>query len=139
MIYSSRKSILNSNAAIITNPVNCCKVMGKGLALEFKNKFPNHFVEYQKLCDSKELQIGVPKLVFDQRMICLFPTKIHWRDDSKIEYIDAGLKYIKNNFAITSIAFPKLGCGLGKLNWKDVKQLFVKYFSNVDYDVIIHE
>lgn len=140
MIFSSKKSIFISNANIIVNPVNIDGIMGKGLAKEFKDRFPNHFIQYKRLCNDNELTIGNPKLIFDQRLIYLFPTKIHWKDNSQLDWIDQGLEFIKNNWNSTykSISFPKLGCGLGGLNWNDVKCLFVKHFADVNYDVIIH-
>lgn len=115
--------ILNSNMQTIINTVNCVGVMGKGLALAFKQAYPEMFKDYKKKCDQKEVKIGRPYLfkISDSRWILNFPTKDDWRKDSKIEYVEAGLKYLAENYnslGITSLAVPPLGCGNGGLDWE---------------------
>jgi len=100
--------------------------MGKGLALQFKERFPLMFVYYQAMCKTRVLMTGKPILYQDSEPeVLLFPTKDHWRNQSQMEYISEGLEHIAqqiryNIWKIKSIAFPKLGCGLGRLSWKEV-------------------
>jgi O-acetyl-ADP-ribose deacetylase (regulator of RNase III) len=119
------------------NPTNCEGIMGKGLALKFKEAFPSNYSAYYAAYIDKKLEVGKvllhklkpmptkPKLLpTDPKWIINFPTKDHWRDGSKLEYITAGLwdmraQLIKNK--ISSVAIPALGCGLGGLNWLNVR------------------
>ena len=137
-----RGDIFASTAQVIVNPVNCKGHMGKGLALAFKQRYPTMFVTYQHECREGKLRIGQPTLYkASTPWILNFPTKDHWRDDSKIEYLEAGLQYFVTHYKaleITSIAFPKLGAGLGKLSWDKVGPLMVKYLSEIDIDVSIY-
>lgn len=134
--------IFDSTAQVIVNPVNCKGHMGKGLALAFKQRYPHLFASYQQECREGKLRIGQPTLYkASTPWILNFPTKDHWRDDSKVEYLEAGLQYFVAHYKaldITSIAFPKLGAGLGKLSWNVVGPLMVKYLSLVDIDVSIY-
>jgi O-acetyl-ADP-ribose deacetylase (regulator of RNase III) len=144
MIIYKTGNIFNSNAQVITNTVNCVGVMGKGIALQFKNKFPEMFLDYKKKCDNKEVNLGVPYLWNNgQDQILNFPTKGHWREGSNLSDIEAGLKYLAENYEkleINSIALPPLGCGQGGLNWKDVKSLINKYLGPLDLlDVYVYE
>lgn len=120
----------------LVNTVNTQGVMGKGLALEFKQRYPENFEHYQEACESGQLQIG-KLLVFKTgklmpQYIINFPTKKHWRSKSKLEYIEQGLEdlvEIIRTEQIKSIAIPPLGCGLGGLKWRDVKPLIQKYLE----------
>lgn len=115
----------------IINTVNTVGIMGKGIALEFKKRFPDNTKEYEKRCKEKSIGIGksfVYKLsnYGDTQYIINFPTKMHWRNPSKIEYIERGLDdlvHIINQYEIKSIAIPALGAGLGGLNWNEVKKV----------------
>lgn len=142
MIKYVKGNIFNSECAVLVNPVNCVGVMGKGLALEFKNRYPAMFQTYKKACDTKELRPGQPMLVYGpDKSIVLFPTKYHWKERSKIIYIKDALEVVSccyRSFGIKSIAFPKLGCGLGGLDWKEVKPLMEQYLSKPDIDVEIY-
>lgn len=142
MIKYIKGNIFNSRCAVLVNPVNCVGVMGKGLALEFKNRYPTMFHTYKKACDTKELRPGQPMLVYGpDKSVILFPTKYHWREKSKVIYIKDGLEAVSccyKSFGIESIAFPKLGCGLGGLDWKEVKPLMEQYLSKLDIDVEIY-
>lgn len=130
--------ILNSNMQTIINTVNCVGVMGKGLALAFKQAYPEMFKDYKKKCDQKEVKIGRPYLfkISDSRWILNFPTKDDWRRDSKIEYVEAGLKYLAENYnslGITSLAVPPLGCGHGGLDWEaEVFPLVKQYLLDLN-------
>lgn len=143
MVYYLTGDIFKSNAQIITNPVNCVGVMGKGLALVFKKKFPEMFTDYQSRCENGEVRIGKPYIWEDDRaQILNFPTKRHWREPSRLSDIEEGLKYLSENYAqmgISSLALPALGSGLGGLKWDDVKNLIDKYLGTIQaLDVYVH-
>lgn len=118
----------------IVNTVNCVGVMGKGVALEFKRRWPENFKAYKKLCDDKKI---VPGCVFifenndflgggKHRYLINFPTKQHWKAKSKIEYVRDGLvDFVSQvrNLGIKSVALPPLGCGNGGLDWSEVRPL----------------
>lgn len=134
--------IFESKAQTIVNPVNCKGHMGKGLALAFKEGYPDMFVVYQEECRTGKLRIGKPTLYSNSTpWILNFPTKNHWRDPSKLEYIDEGLQFVVANYkqlGIDSIAFPKLGAGLGTLSWDEVGPLMAKDLSQLVIDVYIY-
>lgn len=120
-----------SGADALVNPVNCVGVMGKGLALEFKKRFPYNFKVYQEACESGQMQPGkmlvVPlggKPTLASKCIINFPTKRHWRNPSRMEDIEAGLMdlaHVVFDNNIASVAVPALGCGLGGLSWLEVR------------------
>lgn len=135
-------NIFDSPAQVIVNTVNTVGVMGKGLALEFKNRYPEMFADYRTACEKRQFTMG--KLMLwraPDHWILMFPTKENWRNPSKLEYIERGLKNFVNSYAdknISSIAFPKLGCGNGELDWNDVKPLMEKYLKPLPIDVYIY-
>jgi O-acetyl-ADP-ribose deacetylase (regulator of RNase III) len=145
-------NIFDSKCQVLVNPVNCVGVMGKGLALEFKRKFPKMFEEYKQHCKDKEMLPGRPVLYntgkrfiqYDEyidRLVLCFPTKDHWKHISEVEYITGGLYYIRNNYKrlkIKSIAFPALGCGCGQLRWDIMLPIMETYLCNLDIDVEIY-
>lgn len=148
MIKYMTGDIFNCEAEAIVNTVNCVGVMGRGLALQFKNKYPENFKVYQQACKLGEVQLG-KMFVFQNnqllspRYIINFPTKDHWRGKSKIEYIEIGLQdliaVIQRNH-IQSIAIPPLGAGLGGLDWQLVKQKIEYSLSHLDnVDIYIYE
>lgn len=121
--------ILKADVEALVNTVNCVGVMGRGVALQFKNKFPANFRAYKAACEKGEVQPG-KMLVYDlgplnsPRWIINFPTKRHWKGKSRIEDIETGLIALKAEIAsrgIASIALPPLGCGLGGLDWSEVR------------------
>lgn len=134
--------IFSSPAEVLVNPVNVFGVMGKGLAAEFKRKYPNMFKRYKQFCDDKKFSVGQLWLAHeDDYDILLFPTKKHWRGFSKIEYIRAGLEKFVKTYAqkeIKSVAFPKLGCGYGGLDWEEVRPLMEKYLSDLPIEIYIY-
>jgi O-acetyl-ADP-ribose deacetylase (regulator of RNase III) len=137
--------IFESPAQTIVNTVNCKGAMGKGLSLQFKKMYPEMYKEYKKACDQGKLKIGIilpPYKVSERRWILNFPTKDNWRFKSKLEYIESGLIYFTEKYkewGITSIAFPRLGCQLGGLSWKNVKPLMVQYLENLtELNVLIY-
>src|SRR5579884_3827444 len=141
-IQYQKGDIFTSNAQVIVNTVNCKGVMGKGLALAFKERYPAMFAVYQQECKNGKLRIGRPTLYRESTpWILNFPTKNDWRFPSKLEYLEKGLEYFVANYkkaGITSIAFPKLGTQNGKLSWDEVGPLMVKYLSQLDIDVYIY-
>ena len=128
------KNILESDADLILIPVNCVGVMGAGLAKQFKDQFPRLYPQYRKLCELNVIDVDKEPVVLCYKW-CMFPTKKHWKNPARIEYIESGLRYLsKTNYK--TIAVPKLGCGCGGLNWNDVKKLVIKYLGRraVIYD-----
>jgi len=142
IIYRYDEDIFSSDADAIVNTVNCKGVMGKGLALKFKERYPEMYKEYKSLAKQGKITIG--KLMLfktkDGRIIINFPTKYHWRHKSKTEYIEKGLRYFVDNYKdwkIRSVAFPQLGCGEGGLKWEEVKPIMEKYLEDIDIKVEI--
>ena len=142
MIEYIEGDIFNSPAQVIVNTVNTVGVMGKGLALSFKQKYPEMFASYRSACEKRQLKTGKLMLWYaPDHWILLFPTKENWRNPSKLEYIENGLIKFTNTYAeknITSVAFPKLGCGNGELNWDDVRPLMEKYLASLPIDIYIY-
>jgi O-acetyl-ADP-ribose deacetylase (regulator of RNase III) len=135
--------IFSSTKQTITIPVNTVGVMGKGLALQFKQRYPEGYEYYKTLCQHKIIDIGKPAIYKHNaiKWFLLFPTKKHYAEKSKIEYIEAGLIWIVNNYkkeGINSLAVPALGTGAGGLNWEDVYPLLIKYLSKLDIKVEIY-
>lgn len=135
--------IFKSEAQTIINTVNCVGVMGKGLALEYKKKYPEMFDDYKQKCSKKIVKPGVPYLYKPMfpPWILNFPTKNHWRSGSLIENIKKGLEIIQKNYkiwGITSIAVPPLGCGNGQLEWSVVGPLIYKKLKKLDIPVEIY-
>ena len=139
MIEIKEGNLLEANAEALVNTVNCVGIMGKGIALQFKQAYPENFRQYEKACRAGEVQPGRMFVVssgnlFNPRYIINFPTKRHWRGKSKIEDIQTGLKALiqeVKQLGITSIAVPPLGCGNGGLSWKTVKPLIESAFSEL--------
>ncbi|MFQ6041614.1 MAG: macro domain-containing protein [Candidatus Poribacteria bacterium] len=142
MIIYSDTTVFNVNAQTIVNTVNCIGVMGGGLALEFKLRFPEMYEDYVERCKRKEVKIGRPYLYrgYETPWIMNFPTKEHWKYPSKLQWVRQGLEYFVVNYeryGITSIAFPPLGCSKGKLDWRGVKSVMEEYLQDVSIDVYI--
>lgn len=142
MIKYIEGDIFESPAQVIVNTVNTVGVMGKGLAFSFKQRYPKMFEQYKAVCEKQLFTIGNLMLVYEiDHWILLFPTKESWRKPSKLEYIEKGLEKFVNSYAdknITSIAFPRLGCGNGELDWNDVKPIMEKYLNKLPIDVYIY-
>ncbi|WP_297112821.1 macro domain-containing protein [uncultured Devosia sp.] len=143
MITYLETSVFDSPAQTLVNTVNTVGVMGKGIAKEFKERYPTMFREYKKLCDENQLRVGNLHLWrTDNRWVLNFPTKTTWRQPSRLEYITSGLEKFVASYArlgITSISFPPLGCGNGNLNWADVRPVMERYLSKVNITVYIHD
>lgn len=143
MLIFHRTSIFTSNSQTVVNTVNTVGVMGKGLAKAYKDIHPAMFREYKKMCNEKKFQTGDLWLwKGSDQWVLNFPTKKHWRNASKIEYIEAGLKSFVEQYedlGIREIAFPRLGCGNGGLDWSVVRDLMQKYLRNLPIKVYIHD
>ncbi len=139
MIEYKRGDIFEEDADALVNSVNCVGVMGRGIALQFKNVFPENFERYADACKRGEVEPG-KMFVFDTqrlrpRYIINFPTKRHWRGKSRIEDIENGLGSLVREIRarkIQSIAIPPLGSDLGGLKWEDVRPLIDSRLRSVD-------
>ncbi len=148
MIEFRTGDILQTDAEALVNAVNCVGIMGRGVALQFKNAFPNNFKAYKAACARKEVQPG-HMFVFETghlsnpKYIINFPTKRHWRGKSRIEDIDSGLKALRNEIktrGIRSIALPPLGSGLGGLDWHAVRPRIEAALSDLEQvDAVVFE
>lgn len=148
MIQYTSGDILKCEVDAIVNTVNCVGVMGRGIALQFKNAYPDNYSVYEQACKRKEVQPG-KMLVYPTgsltppHYIINFPTKRHWRGSSRIEDIDSGLQALTEaitQYNITSIAIPPLGSGLGGLDWAQVKPRIEAAFAPFhDLHVMIFE
>lgn len=148
MIHYKTGNLLDSEAAALVNTVNTVGVMGKGIALQFKNMFPNNFKLYAQACKNKEVKVGQllvteeEALLAGKKIIINFPTKTNWRLPSEYQYIESGLaelvKVIKER-SIKSIAIPPLGSGNGGLDWNRVRQILEKHLADLDCEIFIYE
>jgi O-acetyl-ADP-ribose deacetylase (regulator of RNase III) len=139
MIQFKQGNLLAEKTEALVNTVNCVGVMGKGIALQFKQAFPENFRQYEKACRGGQVKLGemfivATESIFYPRYIINFPTKNHWRGKSQIADIQKGLKSLISEvkkLGITSIAIPPLGCGNGGLNWADVQPLIESAFTDL--------
>ena len=148
MITLTQGNLLEVNVEALVNPVNTVGVMGKGIALQFKRAFPQNFKAYKRACDDGELAPG-KMFVFQVdlndslKYVVNFPTKKHWRDKSRIEYIQDGLAALAvaiKELQIKSIAIPALGCGCGGLCWNQVRPLIEEAFTGLsDVTAFLYE
>ena len=129
MIEFTRGDLLTADVEALVNTVNCVGIMGRGVALQFKNRFPANFKAYEVACRNEEVQPGrmfvyETGTLTNPKFIINFPTKRHWRGKSRIEDIESGLHALNDeirNRRIKSIAIPPLGSGLGGLDWSVVR------------------
>lgn len=148
MIKLTSGNLLECKAEALVNTVNCDGFMGKGIALQFKQAFPSNYKAYHKACKQGEVRPG-KMFVFENsgeqfpKYIINFPTKRHWKERSRLEDIKSGLDALIldiQQYKIRSIAIPPLGCGLGGLNWSQVKPLIESILATVpDLDVFLFE
>jgi O-acetyl-ADP-ribose deacetylase (regulator of RNase III) len=126
-------SIFNSDCSTLVDAVNCLGIKEAGLALQFRERYPQSYLEYREHCSKGLLKPGGILLSQDQGVsIVHFSTKDDWRNPSALEWIEKGLINLVNLIeveGIISIAIPKLGCGLGGLEWSDVRPLILKAVS----------
>lgn len=133
LIREIQGKIFQSSCQTLVNPINCAGFMGKGLAFEFKNRFPEMYDEYARHCAEKIIHPGFLHIWKKSKpWILNLPTKNHWKYSSKIEYIEQGMAKFSATYAakgITSIAFPELGTSLGRIQWNTVKELMYRFLG----------
>lgn len=150
MIKFIKGNLLETDAEALVNTVNTVGIMGKGIALQFKNQFPENFKIYSKACKNNEFNIGDliiteenSLLHNDKKIIINFPTKTDWRKPSEYTYIEKGLKSLVeylNSSKIKSIAIPPLGAGHGGLKWEVVRKMMEFYFRDLNqFEIIIYQ
>jgi O-acetyl-ADP-ribose deacetylase (regulator of RNase III)/uncharacterized protein YwgA len=135
--------LFESGAQTLVNTVNCVGVMGKGVALEFKKRFPANFEDYAARCRRKQVRLGEPYLFHDPsgRWIVNFPTKNHWRGPARLSDIERGLDHFVRHLAewgVQSVAMPPLGCGNGGLEWSEVGPLMYRKLHLLPIDVEVY-
>lgn len=130
MIVIATGDLLQSDCQALVNPVNAVGIMGKGLALEFKNSYQENFRQYAEACRTGKVRLGKVLVTGPwpprDHFIVNFPTKGHWRSPSRIAWIRDGLVdlvEVIRRLEIRSVAIPAIGCGLGGLEWDDVRGL----------------
>ena len=140
MIKVTLGDLFGSQAQTLVNTVNCVGVMGKGVALGFKERFPEMYADYVERCKAGQVRLGRPYL-FHRLVppwILNFPTKDHWRSVSRLQDIIDGLVYLEGHYkqwGITSLAVPPLGCGQGQLEWRVVGRTLFRYLRRLDIPV----
>src|SRR5438093_10103836 len=130
MVELKRGNLLDADTDALVNTVNCVGIMGKGIALQFKQAFPENFRLYERACRANQIRPGrmfvVPTDMLAPKYIINFPTKRHWKGKARLADIESGLKALiaeVKRLKIRSIAVPPLGCGNGGLEWTTVKPL----------------
>lgn len=139
MIEDAKGNLLQADVEALVNTVNCEGYMGRGIALQFKQAFPENFESYRRACQAKEVQPGKMHVfatgrLINPRFIINFPTKRHWKSHSQLEDVEAGLRALIEDvrrLGINSIAVPPLGCGLGGLRWEEVRPLIERAFAEL--------
>lgn len=147
MITYLRGNLLEDDASALVNTVNTLGVMGKGIALQFKQRFPANFVAYAQACKLGQVHTGrmfvtEPGELTGPRWVVNFPTKQHWRDPSHMEWVMDGLQDLRSFLvrnAVASIALPALGAGLGGLPWAAVRGHIETALGDLAVDVRVYE
>lgn len=148
MISFKKGNLLEADVEALVNTVNTVGIMGKGIALMFKERFPDNFDAYARACKNRELRVGKVFLtertdLFGPRWIVNFPTKTNWRVKTQMDWIQEGMRdlvRVIEEKEIRSIAVPPLGCGNGGLDWREVKPVIVAALEEIDgLEAIIYE
>lgn len=148
MIRFVKGNLLESDAQVLVNTVNTVGVMGKGIALQFKEAYPNNYLKYRKACKNNEVCVGKMFVTHDlslykgEKIIVNFPTKTTWRKPSEYSYIREGLVDLRKQIELNhwkSIAIPPLGSHNGGLEWNVVKQMILEALADLDCDIILYE
>ncbi|MBN2404900.1 MAG: macro domain-containing protein [Coriobacteriia bacterium] len=148
MIHITRGNLLEADAEALVNTVNCVGFMGKGIALQFKQAFPENFREYEKVCRARQMCPGRMLVVKtgcmgNPKFVINFPTKRHWRGKARVEDIRKGLSSLVQEvvrLGVRSIAVPPLGCGLGGLDWSEVRPMIEDALAAIpDVRVLLYE
>lgn len=137
MIKLTQGDILKAEAEALVNTVNCVGIMGRGIALQFRKAFPENFKAYEVACKLNQVKPGKMFIhdlnrLYNPRFIINFPTKRHWKGNSRVEDIKSGLAdliKVVQQHQIRSIAVPPLGCGLGGLDWEEIRPLIIEAFQ----------
>lgn len=148
MLIFKKGNLLDSKCYALVNTVNIVGIMGKGIALQFKNEFPYNYKIYRNACQNHQLQIGGllqvndRSLLLGERLIINFPTKTHFQLPSEYSYIEQGLialtkLIVKEN--VKSIALPALGCGNGGLDWLIVKKMICRHLDPIQAEIDIYQ
>ena len=147
MIKEVTGNIFDADVEALVNPVNCVGVMGAGLAKQFKEKYPRYFQFYTACCKAEIIYLGNVHIYETEaktshRYLISFPTKRHWKDVSEYPVIKEGLIdlcSVISAFRIASIAIPALGCGLGGLDWEEIKPLIYTILGNLeDVEILLY-
>lgn len=146
MKFIQNGNIFTADTEAVVNTVNCVGVMGKGIALQFREKYPENYKAYKNACATGNVVIGkmfvTKNGLLTPNYIINFPTKNHWRGKSQIEYIESGLDDLKSvlqKYNIKSVSIPPLGSGNGGLDWDTVKQLIIDKLRDLDIDIVVFE
>lgn len=147
MITYTTGNLLEADTEALVNTVNTVGVMGKGIALQFKETFPHNFKVYKQACKDGSLTVGTLLIVKEcllqgDKIIINFPTKKDWKQRSAYEYIESGLQALVkelNKGTIKSLSIPPLGCGNGGLDWAKVKPMMEQYLTDIPVDIHIYE
>lgn len=148
MISFTQGNLLEAEVEAVVNTVNTVGIMGKGIALMFKEKFPENFLAYAQACKNNEVRTGKmfvteSQQLFGPKLIINFPTKTHWRARTKIAWIKEGLEdlvQVIKDKDVRSVAVPPLGCGNGGLDWSDVRPLIFDALGDIEgLEVIVYE
>lgn len=143
MVKVTVGDLFSSSVQTLTNTVNRVGIMGKGIALGFKERFPDMYADYAKRCEKGEVQLGRPYL-FKRLVppwILVFPTKDHWRSAARLEDIVNGLDYLEKHYrewGITSLAVPPLGCGQGGLEWSVVGPVLFQRLGKLEISIELY-
>ena len=141
MIVRGSGDLLDADVEAMVNAVNCVGVMGKGLALQFKQRFPGYFAAYAEACAAGEVQLGRVHVARLDRCFISFPTKRHFRSRSRLQDIEAGLDDLARVIEVSgirSVAVPALGCGLGGLDWNEVEPLIEEKLGPLHATVVVY-
>ena len=140
-------NLLDADVDALVNTVNTKGVMGKGIALQFRRAFPQNYKSYRAACDAGEVRlgemfVGTTGRLGRPRLIINFPTKAHWKSRSRLADIELGLRDLRRvlaEYRVESVALPPLGCGLGGLDWADVRPLIEAALAHAPVDALVFE
>lgn len=144
LVVRASGNLFDSQAQTLVNAVNCVGIMGKGIAWQFKHRYPRMFLDYAARCKRGEVHLGEPYAfpVGGGKLVLNFPTKGHWREASRLQDIVTGLEFLEGNYqqmGITSLAVPPLGCGNGGLAWREVGPVLRESLSRLSIPVELYE
>jgi len=136
-------NLFESKAQTLVNAVNCVGIMGRGIAFQFKQRFPEMYADYAKRCEQHLVKLGQPYLFSPlfPPWILNFPTKEHWRSHTKLDSIHQGLEYLLGSYqarGFTSLAVPALGCGEGQLEWDEVGPILYGYLKQMNIPIDLY-